>query len=85
MDIQIIKRDGTKEPYDEEKIIRVVKAAGLDDEKSIELAHAVTQKLQGTNIEDVTSIRIRDIVLEELKIMDQYAANLFEWYQKTKG
>lgn len=84
MNIVVIKRDGTKEDYDSEKVDRVVVAAGLTPDQATSLVESVGEWLKEKSTHEVTSLEIRDKVLVELKKRDMYAANMFEWYQKTK-
>lgn len=81
--IKVIKRDGTPEDFEVEKIKRVARVAGTSDDeaqKVLEGLIAWSQNKTGS----VTSLEIRDVVLEELKKVNTNAANLFAWYQKTK-
>lgn len=80
--MDVIKRDGSRENFDPAKIAKVVKAAGLDSQKAEKLAGEVIQELKGKS--QVTSLQIRDIVSNKLKTVDEYAAGLFDWYQKTR-
>lgn len=82
MEINVIKRDGSKEPFSPHKIATVAEAAGATPEEAKKISEAVSTWAQGKS--EITSIQIRDQVLEQLKIYDQYAANLFAWYQTTK-
>lgn len=84
MNISVIKRDGTKEPFQTDKIERVVKAAGLSEEQTAQLVSNLNEWIGGLNVPEVSSLVIRDKVIEELKKLDSYAANMFSWYQKTK-
>lgn len=80
----IIKRDGSTEPYEEEKIVRVVQAAGLRPIDAEELAKKITSWIETENKASVSSIDIRDRVFMELEQVDKYASGLFAWYQTTK-
>ncbi len=82
---EVVKRDNTKEPYSEEKVRRVVEAAGLDPNQSVVFAQAITNWLLEAEKSIINSLELRDKVLAELRSTDENAANLFEWYQKTKG
>ena len=82
--IRVVKRDRTLEDFDKKKIARVVAAAGLEIEKANDLADRVDLWVTQNSQEAVTSLQIRDKVLEELKKVSSYAAGLFEWYEKTK-
>ncbi len=84
MNIHISKRDGSIEPFEPEKIKRVVIAAGLDEERANQVVANIVSWAQAHDNQTVTSLLIRDRVLHELKATDEYAANMFAWYQKTK-
>ncbi len=84
MNLFVVKRDQSAEQFEVSKIARVAQASGLDEQKSLELAQRVEAHFTQLNQEKVTSLQIRDVVLFELKKVDSYAANMFEWYEKTK-
>jgi transcriptional regulator NrdR family protein len=71
---QVIKKDGSKEPFDAEKIKRGVRLAGqqagLDEIKQNELAEKIAAKIVEIlkDKEEVTTIEIRDKILGELDI-----------------
>lgn len=80
----VIKRDGSEQAFEKDKIARVVQAAGLRADQAKDLAEKVDDWMQKQSEEKINSIQIRDEVLNQLRQMDEYAANMFEWYQKTK-
>jgi transcriptional regulator NrdR family protein len=80
----VIKRDGTKEDFQPEKIARVAKATGLSEEEANVLAQNVANWIPTQQV-PITTLQIRDKVLEELKGGHSYAAGLYEWYEKTKN
>lgn len=82
--LQVIKRDGTAEEFDQEKIIKVVVASGLTQIEGERLAEKIAEWAKSQSSDKVTSLVLRDKVLEELQEVNPYAANLFSWYQKTK-
>jgi transcriptional regulator NrdR family protein len=82
--ITVVKRDGAKEPYNEDKIKTVVNTAGLDSHQSEALAITVTEWIKSSGKKEVTSLEIRDKVLKELKSYNENVSNLFDWYEKTK-
>ncbi len=84
MNKSVIKRDGSIEPYQEEKIVRVVQAAGADEQVSKEVAQRITAWLTLNTSPEVPSLAIRDQVIVELLKLDTDAASMFSWYQKTK-
>jgi len=82
--INVVKRDGAKEPYLEDKVTRVAQAAGLRPIDADQLAKKITEWVDGTGLSEVTSLQIRDKVFEELEKMDKYASGLYAWYQNIK-
>ncbi|OGK25286.1 hypothetical protein A3A46_03730 [Candidatus Roizmanbacteria bacterium RIFCSPLOWO2_01_FULL_37_13] len=84
MNLQVIKRDGSIEDYNEAKITRVVIAAGLNPDQAQTLASAIAKWIKKNTLTKLSSLKLRDKVLEELKKANKDAANLFSWYEKTK-
>ena len=82
--IKVLKRDGSTEEFSPAKIIRVVQAAGLKPEQAKNLSQKVNQWAKSLKQNPASSLKIRNKVLAELKKVNQHAANLFEWYEKTK-
>lgn len=82
--INIIKKDGAKQPFDQEKIKRIAVAAGLSDEEGKTVSENVANFVLSQNQPEINSSQIREKVLEELKKVNQFAANLYLWYEKTK-
>lgn len=83
--ILVIKRDGSREPFDPRKIARVVVAAGLRQEQAENLSRQVDTWAQSQTEAELSSLVIRDRVLSLLREVDESAANLYAWYQKTKN
>jgi len=84
MGISVLKRDGSSEPFQPEKIVRVLLAAGLEEAKSQGLADQLAAWAAGLGQPQITSLQIRDQVQAELDVTNPYIAGLFRWYQKTK-
>lgn len=78
----VTKRDKTTEEFDKSKIFRVVKAAGLSTEQAEQLVESIEKQI--ANKPEVTSLEIRDKVSIQLHSIDEYAANMFDWYQTQK-
>lgn len=82
-DLKVKKRDGSIEPYQPDKLVRVTMAAGLTHRQALAL---------GTHIYDwalkehqpIASSTIRDQMISELKAAHPPAANLYLWYESTK-
>ncbi len=84
MNLQVIKKDSTKEEFDQDKIARVVTAAGLNPSDGFELATKVAQWAQSQGKVQITTFLIREKVIEEMKKVNPVAADLFAQYEKTK-
>lgn len=84
MDTKVVKRDGKIEDFDTEKIVRVVMAAGLDEDKAKVLAGEIAAWVTETKPEKLTSIQLRDIVIGKLHKFDEASAKMYIWYQSTK-
>lgn len=84
MPIQVIKRDNSTEDFDLEKISRVVQAAGLEPNEANDLALAVQKQIIDSGRTTLSSLIVRDLVIGQLHHVDENAANLFTWYEKTK-
>lgn len=84
MKIKVVKNNGVKEEFREEKIAQVVKAAGLTEEKAAALAQKVAEEIRMRNEKEVSSKLIRKMVTRELKEADNYAYGLYVWYEKVK-
>ena len=84
MNFTIIKRDNKQEVYVPEKIIKVVKAAGLSQEEAEKLTSNITNWLKERRVPHVTSLEIKDRVIVEIQKINKAAADKFIWYEKTK-
>jgi transcriptional regulator NrdR family protein len=84
MNLYVIKRDGSVEQFENEKIAKVALAAGLLETQAARLCEEVQNYFLKNSQEKVTSLQIRDKVLDCMKEVNMYAANMFEWYEKTK-
>lgn len=84
MNTQVVKRDLSIEDYNQNKIAKVGVAAGLNESQAQALAVSISKWLNERNVNKITSLDIRDQVVNELKKLNTYAANLFMWYEKTK-
>lgn len=82
--LKVVKRDGSLEEFNPAKIARVVQAAGLTPAQAGLLSQKVAEWASGLGKSQIPSRQIGDKVLEELKEVSKYAADLFEWYGKTK-
>ena len=84
MKIKVIKKDGSLEDFEKAKIERVTTAAGLSQEQAKKLADDIEKWAETYGKNQITTLQIRDQVLRELNNLNQFAANAFVWYEKTK-
>ena len=75
--LMLIKRDGTREPYDRNKLLSgVMKACEkrpVPQAKLEQLVDSVEQKLFGTLETEISSQKIGEMVMQELKAVDEVA------------
>lgn len=81
---KVIKRDETSEDFSPEKLGRVVRAAGLNEEQAKLLIESIKSWIKSLNVRDIKSTELRDAVLDEMEKLNKPAAGLFKWYQQTK-
>lgn len=84
MEIQVVKKDGSYQPYDQDKIEKVTVAAGLKPQEGQALALKVTQWIKTQGEEKIETEKIRNFVLEELQKINKFAARAYDWYEKKK-
>lgn len=84
MKLKVAKRNNSTSDYDPQKIIRVVKEAGLSEKEAIKLASSVTKWCKKQVPSKVTSLQIRDRVIIEIQKRSKPAAKKFIWFEKYK-
>ncbi len=77
LNLLVLKRDGTKQPFSKEKLLQGIKLAAekrpLVIEKAEAMADAIERDLYATCKSEVSSQRIGGMVLEHLKTIDPVA------------
>src|SRR3989344_9488176 len=77
LDLTVVKRDGTKQPYMREKIENGIHKAfekrPLSRDGFLELISSIEQDIQRTNKDEITSKEIGNIVMKRIKASDQVA------------
>ena len=87
---QVIKKDGSKEPFDAEKIKKGIRLAsqqaGLDEAKQNEITEKVTAKVVEMlkDQEEVRAMEIRDKILGELDLYAPTVSAAWRDYEKSK-
>lgn len=73
----VAKKDGRTEPYQRQKMIRGMRIAiekrGIGDEVLEEVADRIEQKLIAQNQDSVPTTKIGDLVIKELRQLDEIA------------
>ncbi len=77
LDLTIVKRDGSKESYSREKMVKGLKKAlekrPITEENFKKLVHAIERDLQILRKNEITSGEVGQMVMKELKKVDQVA------------
>ena len=84
MPVSVIKKDATEEPFDQDKIARVVTAAGINPSDGLELASRIAAWVQSLGKPKITTFQLREKVIEEMEKINKITADLFAQYEKTK-
>lgn len=89
LDLVIVKRDGRKEAYDKEKMVRGLKRSlekrNVSEDNFKKLVSAVERDLQGLRQNEVASSEVGKIIMKELKKVDKVAfirfASVYESFE----
>ena len=87
----VIKRDGTKEPFDAEKIRRSIKAALLRTDLSEERGNEVVEQVSNAAIqlaeekEEIATAEIKGKILSELDAIEPSVSEAWRNYEQEKG
>jgi transcriptional repressor NrdR len=89
LDLMIVKRDGRRESYSREKLIGGLKKSlekrAVTDDKFKQLVHGIERELQKLKKSEVTSRQIGQMVMKQLKKVDQVAyiryASVYEQFK----
>lgn len=77
MPIMVIKRDNSREPYERQKLIngfmRACEKRPISIEKIEEMVDRVEARIQGSMEREISSKRVGEYALEELKSVDEVA------------
>ena len=74
---RVVKRDGSREPFNEEKLragmMRALERRPVETERVEDALNRIKRRLRGTGEREVKSRRLGDWVMEELRGLDQVA------------
>jgi len=93
LDLTVIKRDGRKEPYSREKLVRgltrSLEKRPITDEKFKKLINSIERDLQVLRKAEVTTSQVGQIILKHLKKVDQIAyirfASVYQSFQDIEA
>lgn len=91
MATQVIKKDGSKQPFDAEKIKRAIegaaKEAGLADDRISQVATQVSSIVveQVDAQEEIATSEIKSIILSELDRVEPSVSQAWRTYEQSKG
>ncbi|OGD86846.1 hypothetical protein A2164_01420 [Candidatus Curtissbacteria bacterium RBG_13_35_7] len=84
MEIRVIKKGGTSEEFDPDKIARVVTAAGLAPKDGFMIAIEVANWVKKQNKKSIGSYEVRKKIVEEVGKINKDVAKVYNWYEETK-
>lgn len=79
--MNVLKRDGRLEPFQQQKIINSCILAELQKELAKQIAEEVSKKIYI----NMPTKKIRALVIKQLKKYDKTAAKRYESYERTKS
>lgn len=88
---EVIKKDGTREPFDGEKIRRAIelagKEAGLGEDRISEVVDQVSRSVIDSlaSKDEVSTSEIREMVLNELDNVEPSVADAWRRYDQQRG
>lgn len=92
MATQVIKKDGTKQPFDAEKIKNAIAAAAVRTDLPEERQKAVTEQVAAKVIqlagkkEEIATSEIREAIISELDVVEPAVSEAWRKYdQEQKG
>ena len=91
MATNVIKRNGSQQPFDEGKLRRSIEGAaqdaGLTQERTQDVINQVFPAvMEAANAkEEIATSELRDIILDELKKTEPPAAEAWRKYAESKG
>lgn len=92
LDLMIVKRDGRKESYNREKLVKGLKKAfekrPITEDRFKKLIHSIERDLQRMRKSEVTSSHVGQIIMKHLKKADQVAyirfASVYESFKNAQ-
>ena len=81
-DLIVIKNDGEKETFSDDKIVTSIAKSGVDIKESERIANVIKEHFKSNSIDgEVKSADIRKMVVEELLKVDSVASASYDSYK----
>ncbi|MDE1869859.1 MAG: transcriptional regulator NrdR [Candidatus Micrarchaeota archaeon] len=92
IDLVVIKKDGTHQPYDSSKILngitRSCEKRPVNQDAIIEVANKIDRKIRAKGVKEITTKKIGEMVIRELVKLDPVAyvrfASVYNQFNSTK-
>jgi transcriptional repressor NrdR len=92
LDLMVVKRDGRKETYDREKVVKGLKKAlekrSITDDRFKKLIHSIERDIQVLRKSEITTSQVGQIIMRHLKKVDQVAyirfASVYESFKDAQ-
>lgn len=81
--IAIVKRDGSKEEWNVDKLIASMIKAGTNSENSQNVASQIKEEVEKSGKEQISSVSVRDMVIKKLSKVDSLSAQTYKDYKKS--
>jgi transcriptional repressor NrdR len=76
-DLTVIKTDGTKEPFERDKLVRSLKIAlrkrPVDDERIEQVVNSLVRQIESLGESEIGTAKIGQLVMETLRTLDHVA------------
>jgi transcriptional regulator NrdR family protein len=91
MATEVIKRDGSRQPFDGAKLMRSIETACQDAELSLERTREVVEQVSSEVLagvrekDEVSTLELKSMVLDKLNMVESAAAEAWRRYEEKKG
>jgi transcriptional repressor NrdR len=76
-DLMVLKSDGSKEPFDRDKLMRSMRIAlrkrPVEDERVEQVANSLVRQMESLGDTEITTAKIGELVMEALRTLDHVA------------
>lgn len=83
MDVVVVKREGEEEAWNEDKIVTSMIRSGANGDEAMKATEKVKEWIQSNSNGKVSSIELRDKIIEELHSVNPVASETYRVYKKS--